>query len=330
MTDSKNSILIAGTGAMANLFAARLARSGVRVTMIGTWLEGLAALRENGVRLVDARGREQAFPIQVAMDPLDCTPASLVLVLVKAWQTKRAAEQLARCLAPDGLALTLQNGLGNLEILGDRLGPDRVALGTTTSGATLLGPGLVRAGGEGAISVEDDFRLAPILHMLHLAQFKIKTVADLDALVWGKLAINAAINPLSALLRVPNGELLERPTARELMAAAAWETAHVAAAQGIRLPFDDPAAAAEAVAERTAANRSSMFQDIRRGAPTEIDAINGAIVRAGERFLVATPTNRVLWQLVKALVHTQGASPTVSSSTAVLRHLSRQVQELNS
>ena len=197
MTDSNNSILIAGTGAMANLFAARLARGGVRVTMIGTWQEGMAALRENGVRLVDARGREQTFPVQVAMDPLDCTPVSLVLVLVKSWQTERVAKQLTRCLAPDGLALTLQNGLGNLEILADHLGPDRVALGTTTSGATLLGPGLVRAGGEGAISVEDDFRLAPVIQMLHLAKFKVKTVADLDALVWGKLAINAAINPLS-------------------------------------------------------------------------------------------------------------------------------------
>ncbi len=330
MIDPKNSILIAGTGAMASLFAARLAGCGVRVTMIGTWQQGLAALRENGVRLVAAWGRERVFPVQVAVDPLECTPASLALVLVKSWQTGRAADQLARCLAPDGLALTLQNGLGNLEILADRLGPDRVALGTTTNGATLLGPGLVRAGGEGEISLEDDFRLAPILHMLHQAKFKIKTVADIDALVWGKLAINAAINPLSALLRVPNGELLARPTARELMSAAAREAALVANARGIRLPFDDPAAAAEAVAQKTAANRSSMLQDIRRGAPTEIDAINGAIVRAGGEAGVATPTNRVLWQLVKALVHTQGASLMAGSSTNILHQLSRQVEELTS
>jgi 2-dehydropantoate 2-reductase len=166
--------------------------------------------------------------------------------------------------------------------------------------------------------------------MLHRAKFKIKTVADLNALVWGKLAINAAINPLSALLRIPNGELLERPTARELMAEAARETARVAAAQGIRLPFDDPAAAAETVAARTASNRSSMLQDIRRGAPTEIDAINGAIVQAGQQVHVAAPTNRVLWQLVKAAVHTQDPSLAASSSTAVLRQLSRRVQELSS
>ena len=104
----------------------------------------------------------------------------------------------------------------------------------------------------------------------------------------------------------------------------------MAAAQGIRLPFDDPAAAAEAVAERTASNRSSMFQDIRRGAPTEIDAINGAIVRAGEKAEVATPTNRVLWQLVKALVHPQGTAALDNNSNEVLLQLAKQVEEISS
>ncbi len=215
-TTSSNAILIVGTGAMACLFAARLAQRGVRVTMLGTWQQGLAALRENGVRLVDGRGREQVFPVHVTMKPMDCTPSPLALVLVKSWQTGRAAEQLAGCLAPNGLALTLQNGLGNLEILANRLGPDRVALGTTTSGATLLGPGLVRAGGEGEISLEADFRLDAAIRMLEFAKFKVKTVANLDALVWGKLAINAAINPLSALLRRPERRAVVSPEPRAI------------------------------------------------------------------------------------------------------------------
>ncbi len=113
------------------------------------------------------------------------------------------------------------------------------------------------------------------------------------------------------------------------MAAAAEEVAAVAAAQGIRLPFDDPATAAEEVAKRTASNRSSMLQDIRRGAPTEIDAICGAVVQVGERVPVATPTNRVLWQLVKALAHTGDVAPT-NNSRAVLHQLTSQIEEITS
>src|SRR5574341_314120 len=142
MTD----ILIVGTGALATLFASRLTQAGCRVIMLGTWPEGIRALRENGARLVDANGSEQTFRVSIADDPKTCRGIKHALVLVKSWQTERAARQLTECLAEDGLAVTLQNGLGNREILAERLGATRVALGTTTTGATLLGPGLVKAG----------------------------------------------------------------------------------------------------------------------------------------------------------------------------------------
>jgi len=136
---------------------------------------------------------------------------------------------------------------------------------------------------------------------LQAAGFKVENVADPDSLLWGKLVINAAINPLTAILRVPNGELLAHSTAGALMYAAANEAAAVAIALGVHLPYPDPSAAAEAVARRTANNRSSMLQDVLRGAPTEIDAICGAIVQAGEGLGVPTPVNLTLWQLVKAM-----------------------------
>jgi 2-dehydropantoate 2-reductase len=296
------SCLITGTGALACLFAARLARAGVSVTMLGTWPEGLAALQQCGVRLLAADGHERAYAVRATADPAQCRDARLALVLVKSWQTARAGRQLAACLAPQGVALTLQNGLGNFETLADALGPERVALGVTTAGATLLGPGSVRPGGEGLISLGAHERLAPLVALLRQAGFAVETVADPEHLLWSKLVINAAINPLTALLRVPNGELLARPQARPLLAAAAREAAAVAAAQGQDLPYADPVAAAEDVARRTASNRSSMLQDVLRGAPTEIDAICGAIVAAGEARGVAVPVNRTLWLLVRALV----------------------------
>jgi len=294
-------ILIVGTGALATLFAARLAQAGRHVTMLGTWKEGLDALGKNGARLVNANGKEHQFNVRVTNNPQECVWIKHALVLVKAWQTERVARQLAECLAEDGVAVTLQNGLGNRETLAQSLGSDRVGLGITTTGATLLGPGVARAGGEGIISIERHLALGPIDEALKAASFNVQIVEDAQSLIWGKLVINAAINPLTALLRVPNGQLLERPSARRMMGSLAHETARVASAEKINLPFTDPVAAAEDVARKTGANHSSMFQDVLRGAPTEIDAICGAVVKAAQKHHIHTPANWACWNLVKAL-----------------------------
>lgn len=295
-------LVVVGTGALATLFAARLGRL-TSVLMLGSWAEALAAINRDGLRL----GDESAERVRVTAtaDPAQAAGAQFVLVLVKAWQTSRAAGQIKSLLAPEGLALTLQNGLGNLQTLAAELGAGRVALGTTTQGVTLLGPGWAREGGTGPTHVAEHPRLGPLVELLRAAGFEthIHPPAELESLVWAKLAVNCAINPLTALLRVPNGELLRRPEARAVMEAAASEVAAVAAAKGIRLPFEDAAARAREVAGATAGNRSSMFQDILRGAQTEVDAINGAVVREGRAAGVATPVNETLWRLVKAISH---------------------------
>ncbi len=275
--------------------------------MLGSWPAGLDALRTKGVLLHDADGGTTVYPVEVSEDPADFAGAQLALVLVKAWQTERVAEQLLACLAPQGLALNLQNGLGNHETLAAQLGEERVAFGVTTTGANLLGPGQVRAGGEGLISLGAHPRLAPLAAALKGAGFRVQEVENVESLAWSKLVINAAINPLTAVLGVRNGELLTRPSARQLLGELAREVAAVAAAQGIELTSDDPVAAAEGVAERTAANRNSMLQDVERGAPTEIEAICGEVLRAGEAAGVPTPLNAAMLKLVKAMVEGQDA-----------------------
>jgi len=296
-----NNLLMLGTGALACLFAARLTQAGHNVTLLGTWKEGLDALRKYGVRLVDADGHEQRFQVRATDDPRECTGTKYAIILVKAWQTERAAGQLDKCLAQNGLALTLQNGLGNYETLTQHLGLNRVALGSTTTGATLLGPGLVRPGGEGIISLGQSQAMAELEAVFKSAGFNVTVVEDALSLVWGKLVINAAINPLTALLKVPNGELLERSSARMLMGALAREAAQAAYAERIDLPFDDPVTAAEEVARKTAVNQSSMLQDVLRGAPTEIDAICGAVVRVAEKHRLGVPANWMCWKLIRAL-----------------------------
>jgi 2-dehydropantoate 2-reductase len=151
---------------------------------------------------------------------------------------------------------------------------------------------LVKPGGEGLLSIEAHPALGPLEEALKSANFKLEIVKDVRSMVWGKLIINTAINPLTALLRVSNGELLNRPSARALMHALAEETAAVASSEKVKLAFSDPVAMVEEVARSTAVNHSSMFQDIQRG----------AVTRIGQQNNIPTPINQVCWQLVQALV----------------------------
>jgi 2-dehydropantoate 2-reductase len=280
---------------MACLFASRM--SGVaQVTVIDNWLEGIAEIRKRGILLEDSNGT-RIIPVEAEYLGTATAPADLAIVLVKSWQTAEVAAHLHRYLSPDALAISLQNGLGNIELLGARAFP-----GSTAEGATLLGPGHVRAGGSGPTHV---VAREWVVELFRSAGFECYGCRreEAESLLWGKLAVSCGINALTALLRVPNGELLKRPNAADLMTRAAEECAAVARARGIRLPFADPAARVKEVAEKTAANKSSMLQDILRGAQTECDAINGAIVGEGRRLGIPTPVNDFLWQLVQAAVH---------------------------
>lgn len=299
--NSSEPILIVGTGALGCLFAARLAAAGNRVLMLGSWPEGLATLNNLGVTLAQKDGSLRSYPVKASANPRDFAGVRYALVLVKSWQTERATDQLFESLAVDGLALTLQNGLGNREKLVSKLGAERVALGVTTGGATLLGPGQVAAGGEGKISIANHERVAPLVEILTVSGFQLEMTDNVDSLVWGKLVINAAINPLTALLGVENGELLKRPSAHDLTAFLANEVAAVAAKREISLPFENAMKAVDAVLKVTATNRSSMLQDVQRGAQTEIDAINGAAVEAGRKVGIPTPTNEIIWKLVVSM-----------------------------
>jgi 2-dehydropantoate 2-reductase len=290
--ETSPTLTIVGTGAMACLFGARLG-SVSRVTMTGSWPEGITAIRTSGI-IVEEPSGTTAVPTKVVPWDDGAEPANLVVILVKAWQTEEVARRLPQLLKPDGVALTLQNGLGNRETLGPS-----ACLGVTYQGATLLGPGHVVPGGEGMTWISGPDWIVQLFQRAGIATEQ-GGKEQVDGLLWGKLVINCGINPLTAILRVPNGELLRRPDARFLMQCAALECADVAGAMGVFLPFPDPAVRVCDVARATASNRSSMLQDLLRGAPTECESINGAVVRWGDRLGVETPVNEVLLRLLRA------------------------------
>jgi 2-dehydropantoate 2-reductase len=296
-------VLIFGTGAMACFFAARLGRSGrAQVTLAGTWLEAITNIGARGITVLEDEGTWQArIAARSLAEPLP--EADLVLVLVKSTQTALVAPLAARASAPGGLVVTLQNGLGNAAILEAATGAGRVAQGVAFLGAALLAPGLVRLfPGRvvvGAVGTAPS-RVHDLALLLAKSGFIGEVVEDVTPHLWLKLAANCAINPLSALLHVANGKLLDSPEARQMMEAAAREVAEVARAKGIDLGQDAVAATLE-VAQRTADNRSSMLQDVEGGRPTEIEFLSGAVVREGQALGVPTPVNAVLLDRVRRL-----------------------------
>ena len=302
MTGSSDTIrvLVLGTGAIGSLLAARLARAGAAdVTIAGTWAEALETIRRDGITVKDDTGRWSARVATAGLAEVGAGQADFILVLVKSPRTAAVAETAARALAPGGMIVTLQNGLGNREVLAAVAGADRVAIGVTTLGATLLGPGRVRAAPGGiVIGATDAGPLVRLAHALQAAGMETETMPDIGRLVWRKLAASCSINPVAALLGVANGVLVSTAEGRERLTAAAREVGDVAAAKGIDLQ-EDAVALALTVASRTAGNRCSMLQDLDRGAPTEIDALCGAIVAEGRAVGVPTPVNAALWHEVR-------------------------------
>ena len=298
-------LLIIGAGAMGGLFASLLAPHAA-VTLLTTNREHAAVIGAQGLALVDLDGTTRQLPVRVLTDPKDYgRRADLILVCTKTRATAAAAATARDQLAEDGLVLTLQNGLGNLEQLVAAVGANRAAAGVTSQAATLLAPGRVRHAGIGPTVLGRPAGRAgaveAVAALFNRAGLDTRISDDVDSLLWSKLIVNVGINALTALLRVPNGVLAQVPECEQLMAQAVDETVAVARALHIDLPYETQLERVRQVCALTGTNRASMLQDILRGAPTEIDVINGAVVAKGLEVGVPTPVNLLLTQLVKAL-----------------------------
>ncbi len=297
-------IAVIGTGALACVFAAHLSAQ-ADLVMLGTWPEGVRALADDGIRVTDPDGRTWRTAVTVSADPEVAAGADVALVLVKSYQTARAARWARQVLREDGLALTLQNGLDNYPTLIREVGAERAAAGVTYTAATMLGPGNVRhvAGNATFLGLEPYVagRVLALADLLNGAGLETHAVDGIEGRLWGKAVVNAAINPLTALGRVTNGALPDSPDRRALLMMLAREAAAVAHAAGVTLPFDDPVGYVESVCRATAANRSSMLQDVEAGRRTEIDSINGIIVAEGKANGVDVCANEIVWRLVRAL-----------------------------
>ena len=260
---------------------------------------GLGAIGTLVARTLD--GRVALTRVDRTKAPLDGHNGTvdIAVVATKSQGTAWAAETAKRVLAKDGTVLTIQNGLGHRERLATVLGDERVAVGVIYVGAALEGEDL-RTTGPGRVELGRAPHVDELAAALTAGGMTATVVDDPWPAVWRKLVGNAAVNPVSALVGVTNGELLDHLASR-IVDAAAREAARVASAEGVAIADGEALRIWRSMAEVTAANRSSMLQDVRNGRPTEIDWINGEIVRRGRRHGVRTPVNEALLQLVEVL-----------------------------
>lgn len=280
-----------GPGALGCLFAARLARAGVTTVLVDHRRDRADRLNRQGIIIEDENG---AFTQPVPLAVGDPGRVDLCIICVKAYSTATLA------LPASCPVLTLQNGLGNAEKLCATAGASRVLAGSTSEAATLLAEGRVRhfAAGQTTFGAWTSCPTEGAAQALRAAGFAVELTDAPGQAIWEKAAVNAGINPLTALLDVPNGRLIEIPEARQLMRDLVVEAVKVATSEGYRFPYS-LVEKTEEICRKTAGNTSSMLQDVRNGKPTEIDAISGEILARAEVAALPTPRTRVVWQLVK-------------------------------
>lgn len=299
-------VAILGPGALGCLLAAKFALAGEECWLVDYRPERVELLRRQGLLLKTPEETAANLKVPIALAG-EGGAADLAILTVKAYQTRAAARSLPLILGDAGIALTLQNGLGNLEEMARGLGPERLLGGASILGATKLGEGEVLLAGLGPtyIGPPPGSRVPPaqveaVAALFRRAGLPCEVRGDIEAVLWEKLLVNVGINPLTALLRVKNGDLPGLAPAWGLAVAAAAEALAVARAEGVKLDVD-PEIRLRQVCAATAANRSSMLQDVTAGRRTEIEALNAQVAGRGAGHGIPTPVNHCLTQLIRAL-----------------------------
>lgn len=309
-------IVIVGPGAMGCLFAAFLSKS--KSSCHEIWLldksrENALKIKEQGIIVEGVSGNWQVCP-KVTADVKEIEKADLIIISVKSYNTKEAIAQIKPLVGEATRILTLQNGIGNVEIIGEVVGMEKVIGGVTNQAATRLDIGHIRHAGRGEtvigrIDGKIPVEMRSIRGIFNAAGLGTRISRDIKGFLWSKLIINAGINALTAITGLANGKLVEIAGTRRILQGAVTEATRVAKRKRIKLIYDDPLTKVEAVCEATAGNLSSMLQDVLRRKRTEVDFINGVIVRQAQELGIPVPVNSLLVDLVKTIEASYNLKP---------------------
>ncbi len=296
-------IAVLGAGAMGSLYGGLLAEAGNEVWLIDVFKEHVNAINKDGLQIEGVSGDRVIKNIRATADSEEAGIAQLILVFVKSTITDIAVSQNKALIDEDTIVLTLQNGLGNIEKIQTTVNKENIIAGTTAHGSTMLGPGKIKHAGKGKTIIgeldgTESQRIQSILKTFEQAGIESEISNNIMGLIWDKLLVNVGINALTAITELKNGQLIEFPETEWILEESVREAIKVAEAKGIKIPSEDAVMHTKEVCKATAANRSSMLQDVMNHRRTEIEMINGAIVRESEQYGIDSPVNKVLTKLI--------------------------------
>lgn len=297
-------IAIIGSGAMGSLYGGFLAEAGNEVYFIDVYKEHIDNINRDGLWIEGTSGDRYIKGIKATDNPEEVGIVDLAIIFVKSTLTDVAIKQNIAVIGENTVVLTLQNGLGNIEKIKEVVNEKQIISGTTSHGANVMGPGRIRHAGHGETVIGElngmiTDRIQKIAKLFNDAKLgPVKISENVIGLIWDKLMANLGINAITALTGLKNGQILDYPEAEWIAVEAVKEGQRVAEAMGIKLNVEDPVEHFKEVARNTGANISSMLSDVLNKRKTEIDNINGAIVRLGQQYGVDTHVNNLLTKMV--------------------------------
>jgi 2-dehydropantoate 2-reductase len=292
-------VAVMGAGAVGCYYGGMLARGGHDVVLIAR-PQHVEAIGREGLR-IETKTFDQRVRLAASTDPSAVRDADVVLFSVKSMDTESAGAQIRPYLSRDALVLCLQNGVDNADRLRSVLPPHQVAAAVVYVATEMAAPGHVRHHGRGELVIEPSSASQAVARALIAAGVPTDISDNVRGALWTKLVINCAYNAVSAIAQRPYGEAVQGEGVKDVMRDVVDECLGVAKAEGVQLAAADVHTAVFKIAESMPAQYSSTAQDLARGKRSEIDYLNGLVVRRGEALGIATPANRVLWALVKLL-----------------------------
>lgn len=300
--------VVLGAGAMGCLYGAHLKKAGQEVTLIDVNVPHMDAINEKGLLVKGEQGDEYLpIPACRAEDYKDV--ADVVIVFTKSIFSAGALQSLSHAIGPETMLVSFQNGLGHEKVMGKFAQADRIIIGTTNFPSDLVGNGAIATGGKGVTRMmtatgETTEALKNLYEIFLQADLEPEITPDVFCAIWEKVAFNAALNTLTSVTMLPQGYLGQTPEGAELAHTIVSEVLSVAHAKGIHTDDAHVHSNVDTLFTAHFDHCPSMFQDVLRNRTTEVDFINGAVVREAEAVGVQVPVTKVLYQLVSVIQKT--------------------------
>ncbi|MBN3845659.1 MULTISPECIES: ketopantoate reductase family protein [Burkholderiaceae] len=300
-------IAFLGAGALGCAIGSALTEGGHETWLVDRFAAHVEAMCRDGLQVDDANGSRRV-KVRATMNPAEVGPVDLVIVLVKSFHTDSAMRGALALVGPDTLVLSLQNGLGHEDVLSEIVGRERVLAGKTYVGGVLKAPGHIESGVSGKLTIIGELdgqvteRVRAIADAFNSAGLTTTVSDNILGTMWDKLLINVATGAITGVTGLTYGQLYEELVLKATALAAIEEAMAAAKAAGIRLSMTRAEEAWTLAAEGLPlAFKTSMLQSLEKGSVTEIDFINGAVVRWGQRLGVPTPVNSTLVACIKGI-----------------------------